>query len=197
MIKICKKGLATALIFQVLILIGILMFLTISCDSIFGTSSTEEDTTEEEGEEARVVVSNQYGKTLDIYMDGVFQFTLYHGDDDTIGDVSHDEHYMEAKRKGTSTVVASTEIDVVSDVDYSWYIDDPPDINVINDYGRTLKIYMDGSYMFELVDEEDRWIVDVSFGERFLKAVKASDDTEVASITIDVTENTDYTWTIE
>ncbi len=195
MIKFNKQGLNPALIFQVLLLIGILMFSTISCDSIFGTSETA--ATEEEGEEARIVVENQFGKTLDIYMDGVYQFTLYHGDDEKIDDVTHDEHDLEAKRKDTSTVVASTEIDVVSDIDYYWVVDDPPDINVTNNYGRTLKIYMDGNYMFDLVDEEDRWIVDVDFGDRFLKAVRSSDDTEVASITIDVTENKDYSWTID
>jgi len=68
---------------------------------------------------------------------------------------------------------------------------------VTNTYGEALKIYMDGVYQFDLVHEENRWLIDVPFGERFLKANKVSDGAEVASITIDVNENRDYSWIIE
>jgi hypothetical protein len=68
---------------------------------------------------------------------------------------------------------------------------------VINQFGKTLKIYMDGDFQFDLANEEDRWIIDVAHGERFLKAFRASDAQEIASITIHVDENTDYSWTVE
>jgi hypothetical protein len=182
---------------RILILIGILAVFLAGCESIFGPKAEEEEEEEDEDEEARIIVENQYGESLDIYMDGTFQFLITHTETKKIRDVSKDEHELEARIPGTGTVVDSTTIDVTSYTDFTWTIDDPPDINVTNYYGKTLKIYMDGNYQFDLVDKEDRWIIDVAMGERMLKALKASDNKEVASTTIDVTENKDYSWVIE
>jgi hypothetical protein len=180
----------------ILVLIGILILSLISCESIFGPSS-EETTEEDEDEEARIIVYNNYGEALNIYLDGEFQFLLGHKGDKKIHNVSLNEHELEAKRPNTNTTVDSETIDVTSYTDYTWTIDDPPDINVSNQYGKTLKIYMDDIYQFDLVDEEDRWIIDVSFGEHFLKAIKTATGQEVASTTIDIEENKDYSWVIE
>jgi hypothetical protein len=178
--------------------IVLLCISAVSCSSIFGPSEDSDgDDDSDDTEEARIIIYNYYGENLDFYLDGLFQFTLSHDGDDKIRDVTLDEHFLEAKKEGTTTIVASTEIDVTSYTDYSWQVDDPPDINVTNQYGVKLKIYMDENYLFDLVDEEDRWIVNVSFGEHFLKALRASDDKEIASTTIDVDENEDYSWTIE
>lgn len=178
-----------------LLILGILSSSFICCDSLFGPSEEEEE--EEEEGEARIIVSNLYGEALDIYMDGTFQFLLENEDEEKVRDVSHDEHLMEAKKAGTNEVIEEEEIDVTDDVDYTWTIDDHPDINVTNSYGEALEIYMDGNYQFDLVDEENRWIIDVAFGEHFLKALRASDGKEIASKTIDIEKNTDYSWIIE
>ena len=180
---------------SLLLIIALAMFSSVSCDSIFGTDEPEETTTE--GTEANIIVYNDYGETLDIFMDGQFKFILSHGSNQTIEDVSLESHYLEARISNTDTFVSSTTIDVTFKIDYTWSLDDPPDINVTNNYGITLKIYMDNTYQFDLVDEENRWLIDVSTGERFLKAVRASDGQEIASTTIDVNENKDYAWTIQ
>jgi hypothetical protein len=177
------------------LLIGILTLVLAGCESIFGPSSETSETSDDE--EARIIVTNNYGETLDIYMDGALQFTLQDNNSDKIRNVSLDEHDLEAKLTGTSTVVDSETLDVTAYGDYSWTIDDSPDINVINSYGVTLKIYMDNNYQFDVQDEENRWIMNVSFGEHFLKALKAGDNKEVASTTLNIKANTDYTWTIE
>ena len=179
----------------ILVLIGILVFALAGCESIFGPKSETEDTSDDE--EARIIVTNYSPKTLDIYMDGVFQFTLEDEDSDKIRNVTLDEHDLEAKLTGTSTVVDDETVDVTAYQDYTWNIDDAPDINVTNNYGVALKIYMDGNYQFDIADEEDRWIMNVSFGEHFLKALKASDDKEIASTTLVIEANKDYIWTIE
>lgn len=195
MIRLKKRGKGPYLGIWFFLLLGILSFSLVCCDSIFGTSETDED--EDEDAIARIIISNLYGEALDIYMDGTFQFLLENEDQEKIRDVSHDEHLMEAKKVGTNDVIDDEEIDVTDDVDYSWTIDDHPDINVTNSYGETLKIYMDGNYQFDLVDEENRWIIDVAFGERFLKALRASDNKEIASTTIDIEKNEDYSWVID
>ncbi|MBN2206197.1 MAG: hypothetical protein JW742_02230 [Candidatus Aminicenantes bacterium] len=179
------------------IVLLMLILVLASCESIFGPDSDDDDDDTSGDEIARIVVANGYGETLDIYMDGAFQFAL--GDDETkkIKDVSLDEHDLEAKRLGTAAVVDDTTIDVTSYTDYSWSIGDPPDINVINNYGTALKIYLNDVFQFELADDEDRWIMNVAFGEYFLKAYRVDSGREVASTTIDVDGNKDYTWTIK
>jgi hypothetical protein len=177
-------------------LIGFLILSLSGCESIFGPKSDEDDD-DDDDEIARIVIYNQYGETLDIYMDGVYQLSVAHDDDAKIRDVSLDEHDLEAKVPATGVVVDSESIDVTAYTDYSWTIDDAPDINVTNNYGSSLKIYMDGTYAFDLSDEEDRWIMNVAFGSRFLKAARVSDGKEVASTTISVSANKDYSWTIE
>ena len=179
----------------IFILIGILVFALVGCESIFGPKAEEEDSSDDS--EARIIVTNYYEETLDIYMDGVFQFALENEGSAKIRDVSLEEHKLEARLASTTTVVDSETFDVTTYTDYAWTIDDAPDINVINNYGVTLKIFMDGNYQFDVVDEEGRWIMNVSFGEHFLKATKASDDKEVASTTLNIAANKDYTWTID
>jgi len=181
-----------------LLLIGFLIFALAGCESIFGPGSDDDDDDDDDDdEEARIIVTNNYDETLDIYMDGVLQFSLADDESDKIRNVTLDEHELEAKLLGSSTVVDDETFDVTSYTDYAWTIDDAPDIDVINNYGVALMIFMDGNYQFEVVNEEDRWIMNVSFGEHFLKAVKASDDKEVASTTLNIEYNKDYTWTIQ
>jgi hypothetical protein len=190
-----NRGRDTLIRIGFLSLIGILVLLCAGCESIFGPKSEEDSSSDDDI--ARILVYNNYNNgALDIYMDGTFQFTLAEDDDAKIKDVTLDEHDLVAKLTGTSTVVDDTTIDVTSYTDYTWTIDDPPDIKVTNSYGVTVKIYMDGEYKFDLENEEDRWLIDVSFGDHYLKALKASDNSEVASTTIEVDGNEDYTWTI-
>ena len=147
-------------------LIGILILPLITCKS----------PTSPDGQgEADIIVVNEYGETVDIYMDGSFKFSLRHKSSIEIDNVSLEEHELEARLVGTETVIDSETITVEEKTDYTWTVEDPPDINVTNQYGATLKIYMDGNYQFDLADKENRWIMDVSYGERFLKAIKASD----------------------
>jgi hypothetical protein len=177
------------------LMFGLFVLLFAGCESIFGpkTDTSDDDTTDE----ARIVVTNDYNKgSLEIVMDGIDQFTLADGDSKKIHNVSLDEHELQARLTTTGAVVDSTTIDVTGYSDYTWTIDDPPDVKITNSYGVSLKIYVDGVYQFDIQDEEDRWVIDVSFGSHFFRATKTSDDSEVASTTIDVDENKDYTWTI-
>lgn len=172
----------------IFILTGILLLTSIRCKS--PTSPNGQG-------EADIIVYSEYDETLDIYMDGNFMFSIGYKSSIEIDDVTLEDHELEAKEADTGIVIDSETIEVEENTDYSWTIDDPPDINVTNNSGKTLKIYMDGEYQFDLVDEENRWIIDVPFGQRFLKAIRASDGKEVASITLHVDENKDYSWTIE
>ncbi len=178
----------------ILPLAGLAVLLALSlpgCKS--STSSTTDDTTTTTV--ARILVTNSYGKTLQIFMDGNAQFTLTNGGSSTITNVSIATHTMTAKLED-GTLVDTTTIDVTTLIDYSYLID-RPDINVTNNFGETLRVYYDNVYQFTIVDDENRWLIGVSLASHFLKATRATDDSEVASITINVSQNKDYTWTIQ
>jgi hypothetical protein len=174
-------------------LAGIMVLLALSlpnCSSSTDTNTNTDTTTTV----ARILVSNTYGQTLEILMDGESQFTLTNGNDKYITDVSIMTHVMEA-RIADGTVIDTTEIDVTAKTDYSYAID-RPDIDITNGWGEPLKIYMDGVYQFTLADDENRWLIAVPLASHFLKATRVNDDSEVASITINVTQNKNYSWTI-
>jgi|WetSurMetagenome_2_1015567.scaffolds.fasta_scaffold111348_3 hypothetical protein len=162
----------------------------------FATSGCKSPTSPNGNGEADILVTNDFGSTVDIYMDGEFRFSITTKNTIEIDNVSLDEHLMEAKQAGTQTVIVSGTIDVVEKTDYAWTVDDPPDIDVINNYGKILQVYMDGTYRFDIGEEEDRWIMDVGFGERLLQAFDPSSGREVASTRIQVEDYKDYTWTI-
>jgi hypothetical protein len=146
--------------------------------------------------EADIIVVNDRQQSLDIYSNGNFKYTLPYGHYFEIDNVALGTYKLEAMIEGTNNIVASTVLDITVYKDYSWYIDDPADINVVNNSGIDLKIYFDGSFIFDLDNEENRWILDVSHGEHFISAQRVSDETTFASITIKVDEDKDYTWTI-
>ena len=164
---------------------------------ILASAACKSPTSTDAGGEADIIVTNDYGSAVDIYMDGEFKFTIGDKWSIEIDDVEIDEHLLEAKQTGTQTVIVSDTIDVTELTDYTWTVDDPPDIDIINNSDEILKIYLDGTYKFEIGEEEDRWITDVAFGERLLQAFSAETGLEVASTTIKIEEYKDYTWTID
>lgn len=162
---------------------------------VLAPAGCKSPTSPEDGE-ADILITNEVGETVDLYMDGELRFSI--GDKWTIeiDNVDLAEHVLEARRAGTDAVIDSTTIDVASRIDYAWTIDDPPDIKVTNASGQAVSVEMDGVLQFRLEDDEDRWINDVAYGNRFLKARRLSDGRDVASTTITVDENEDYAWTI-
>jgi hypothetical protein len=146
--------------------------------------------------EADIIVISDVEDAMDIYMDGVFMFEIKYKEKIEIDNVTLAEHEMEAKAKGTDTVIESGTVDVVEESDYSWTVDDPPDIYVTNNCKFPVRVSMDGGHQFDLERNDGRWIIDVAYGDRFLKAWSAEDGREVASKTIAIEENQDYSWTI-
>jgi hypothetical protein len=183
-----KRSRSLKAIVRIAGLLGILGLALVQCKS---------PTSPEGKGEADITVINDSGETVDIYLDGEFKFTLKHKWSIEIDNVSLEQHELEARELNTGKVIDQETLDVEEKIDYSWTVGDPPDIKVINDYGKALAIYMDGDYQFDLAREESRWIIDVAYGERFLKAIDTSTGQEVASTSIKVDNNEDYSWTIE
>jgi len=149
----------------------------------------------EEGESDIMVVSH-WEDTVDIFMDGEFKFSLDYKNSAEIDNVSRQNHLMEAKSQASGELVAQKTLEVTTRTDYSWTIEHRARINFAHSLNLTLKIFMDGVFLFDLVERENRWLIGVELGDHLLEAFRASDGAKVASITLKVTENKDYNWGI-
>jgi len=101
-----------------------------------------------------------------------------------------------AKKKDIEEVLSTNTIDVYTSGEYWVTILSDASIKIINEYGETLNIYTNGSLQGELGDGEEQVFTNVPFGDHVLEASKTSDNTLVESVTINVVEEKEYTWTI-
>jgi len=175
---------------QILVLLGILAVSSIACKNPAGP--------EGESNSIYVIILNVSGETVDIYLDGSFKVTVEHENTVTVWDIAAGNHIFEAKITGTDIVIQSSTVVLDAYKNYDWTVGNIPDINVINQYGETLEVYMDGDQIFTIEHEQNLWILEVSLGEYLLEAKKEIDDQVVVdSITIVIAEYKDYEWTID
>ena len=182
-IKNRTKPLITARI----VVFGIFMCSIVSCKS---PESTENIT-------AKIFVSNECGIAIDVYMDGVFQFSIEFLYYEVIQNVPKGVYQIVAKKKGSEEVVAEDTVDVYTSGEYWVSVLSSASLKIINEYGETLNIYTNGSLQGELDHEESQVFENVPYGEHKLEASKTSDNTLVASTVISVVEEKEYTWTIK
>jgi hypothetical protein len=152
--------------------------------------------------EADISITNNYGEALDIYVDGVFKFTLRWGTTIEIDDVDlFHEYKIDAKEPVTGRLVDTTLVDVQTKQEYTWTIKSAPAIKVINDWteiqGQKLAISMDGAFQFNLERGESRMIIRVEFGERYLVAIDLTTGKQIASYTFKINANENYEWDIK
>jgi hypothetical protein len=145
---------------------------------------------------ANIFVSNECGLEIDVFMDGVFQFSIEFLYYEVIENVSAGTYEIVAKKKDTEeeimtdTVVVNASGEIWVSILYS------ASLKIANEYGETLNIYTNGSLQGELEDKESQVFDNVPYGDHVLEASKTSDNTLVESVTINVVEEKEYTWTI-
>jgi len=171
----------------IIFFIGILLFGLMSCKSPNGIDSNFK---------ATITVINLCGATVEIRMDDNLLFTVANGFEQVIDNIVEGSHLLEAFKAGTSMLVATEAIDISTSDDYWWDIFGPSRIIITNNYGETVRIRVNGSYLGDLDDTFSEGITKVTFGEHKLDAIKSNDEV-AASITIDVTEVKDYFWSIQ
>lgn len=170
----------------IITLLGIFLFVLISCKSPH----------DPEAEKATVYVYNEYGVALDIFMDGNFKFSVEFSDSDVIENVEPGLHVFEAKKIGTDEIIASDSMEIAAGGNYEWTIMSLASLKVTNEYGETLSIYANDTYLGDIDDQESQSVSNFPYGEYQLKALRTSDETEVASTTINIVEDKEYLWTI-
>lgn len=145
--------------------------------------------------DAIIKVSNECGLAIDVFINGVFHFSVENEAISSIEDLEDGQYDLEARRKGTGEFVANVTLDVIFNRIYTWSVLSSARVKVINRYGETLSIYGDDIYLGDVVDQADSTMDNVPYGDRKLEA-KTSDNTIVATTTISVLTDNTYEWTI-
>jgi len=104
--KICRIG----------ILVVVSMVLLVSSDC---RNTTEPEIL------ADITAQNLCGAAVDVFFNGVYQFSLEHATDETIFDVPFGSYTLEAKKKGEEMLVFSGPIDIADSLTYIWVIEGP------------------------------------------------------------------------
>jgi len=171
----------------IIIWLGIFMLASISCKN---------PTSPDETSEANIIVKNECGVALDIYMDGNFQFSVEYQDSNTIRNVSLAIHDFVAKKYGTETEIMYLSVEIFNYINYEWTILSSASLSISNEFGETLSIYQDDYFLIDIDSPGVLLIQSILLGKRLMEAKRPSDDTVAASITIDIGENKEYSWTI-
>lgn len=172
----------------IIIGLGIIILASISCKNPHGP--------EDENSQANIIVINDCGVALDIYMNENFQFSIEYKDRSTISNLSLGLYKFEAKKKGTEIEIMSLSVELFEAIDYEWTIQSSANLHISNEYGETLNIFVDGNLVSDVDSQGTLIIQNILLGERLLEAKRPEDSAVVASITIDISENEDYFWTI-
>ncbi len=170
----------------------------IACLAVFLLSlpGCKKDATTPESLTSDITFSNDSGATIDIYMDDILRNTVASGDDVTIASVGIGTHVFDFKLEDTQIVLQTESIDVVGGTQYYLSIEGPATISVTNQAGEILRIIMDEIFIGDIGPDLTQIIYKVRFGEHVLQAKRRVDGSDVASTTIEVTEVTEYNWTI-
>lgn len=145
---------------------------------------------------ARMIVNNDCGVAVDIFMDKIFQFSVEYQESQTIQNISVGEHEFEAKKKDTEIVLSNVTVDLFEPRDYVLTIESEASLHITNSYGESLNIYGDGELLSDINSPSTLIIENVLYGVHLFEAKKVGDGTTVASISIDFSENKAYFWTI-
>jgi len=172
----------------IIVLLGIFMCSMISCKSPEDPALVIS---------ANIFVSDECGLALDVYMNGDYQFSLEYLYYDVIKNVSSGVHEIVAKKKDAEEVIVTEIVNVTASGEIWVWIKYSASLKIVNEYGETLNIYTNGSLQGELEDKESQIFDNVPYGEHVLEVSKTSDNTFVASVTINVLEEKEYTWTIK
>jgi len=163
---------------------------------LFSLSNCKNITGSDEDFKASIVVSNNCGATLDIYLDDTLQFALGSGNTQTIDNLTEGLHTLEGFLTGTETLIETESFDATVEGAYEWTINGKATIVVTNKYGEILQIYESGEYLGVIENDEAVTISEVPFGSFYFEATAVNNTTVVASATVTVTEIMEYTWTI-
>lgn len=143
-----------------------------------------------------IVVNNNCGATIMVYVDGTLKATI---DDEayaTIDNVAEGSRLVEAKKADTGLLLTSSTLTIKVSTTTSMTVEGIAILHVTNQYGEILSIFQDTAYVGDIGDQITQNLSKVKFGTHTYEAKKKTDATVVATITFDVTDILEYSWTI-
>jgi hypothetical protein len=163
---------------------------------LLASSGCKNTTTPDGNEKPTITVRNDCGLAVDIYMDGVYQFFLENKEYYYIENVTPGTHQLEAKNKGTETLLKSVSAEISATSNYTWTIKSAAGVTITNSYGETLSLYGDGTYQTDIEDRSSNAILNIPYGEHLFEAKRPNESQVLASTRIEVLGDNGYTWTI-
>jgi hypothetical protein len=145
---------------------------------------------------ASIVITNNCGASVSVWLDGAEKLIVENLAQDTIGSVAPGSRLLEVKKADDLLLILSQTLDVKASTTTYVTITGGASVRVTNQYGEILSIYDNDMYVGDIGDQITQTIRKVTFGTHVYQAKKKSDGTVAAEITIDVTDLTEYTWTI-
>lgn len=145
--------------------------------------------------DAIITISNECGLMIDVFLDGVFQFSVEYKSARSIEELPTATYELEARRTGTGEFVGYELLPVRFNTIFTWHVLSSASLKIMNNYGETLEIYGDEELIGVLDDQIDNTLYNVPYGDRKLEA-KTSDETVVAETTISILLDILYEWTI-
>ncbi len=143
-----------------------------------------------------IIITNACGADIKIYTDGVEKNTLTAGSSATLSSVPAGQRLLEAKKADNGFVVYSQTLTILPSTANYVTIRGGASVRVTNQSGQILRIYDDTTLVGDIGDQLTQTIRGVGFGSHPYRAEKLSDGTVVAEFTIEVTDFSEYTWTI-
>lgn len=172
----------------VIIGLSFLMVMAFSCKSSTGPDDRPED--------ALVTVSNETGVTVDIFMDGIYQFTIDDLDYNQIEHVSLQTHELVAKRAGTEIIVTSVTKEFTDNIAYLWTVRTSAYLTITNQVGETVTIQQGSNVIATIEDQNTYGLSNMPYGSYTLKAIRESNGYTADTLSIDIEENKEYIWII-
>lgn len=160
------------------------------------TSGSCKSNTTPEITEASITITNKCGIQVDIFINDVWKVTMVHLQSSTLSIPELGVYEFEARKAGTDTVVASDTANINAYSNYTWTVMTSASISITNNYGESIDVYGDGTYQGTIEDQQSASIDRIPYGQHLMEATKQGDANIIASITLDITENKTYTWTV-
>jgi len=164
---------------------GLLLLAIAGCKS-----PTTTDTT------SSLTVTNSCGAKIDVYLDGSLKATIDVATSGTISNIIAGSHHLEAKKSDNGVLFFSVTITISASTSNSVTVSGVASLSITNLYGEILGIYLDDFWMGDIGDQITQALHSITFGTHVFTAKTKTAGTDAATITIDVTDPIEYTWTI-
>ena len=150
--------------------------------------------------ESSILITNFCGTTVVVYCDGTQRSTIDTGSQATISSVAAGSRHLVVQTSDTGFVVLDETLTVVASATISVTVRGGASVRVTNLYGEILSIYEDTTLGTTLIGDIGNQVTltmsQIGFGSHTYQAQKKSDGTVVAQFSIDVSDFSQFTWTI-